>query len=56
MSYEHALVEFNSPTLKEMRDILCRKVFCDMQKEDHTLHDLLPELRKKCYATRFDFK
>ena len=52
ISYEHALLEYNIPTLKERRDTLCKKLFNEMKKEDHKLHALLPEVRDRRYATR----
>ena len=41
MSYANALVKCK---LKHRRETVCKKLFCAMEKSDHKLHYLLPEL------------
>ena len=49
--YAETLTEYEIPTLMERRDTLCRRLFNDMKKESHKLHDLLPQVRERYYST-----
>ena len=51
-SYDDCLKESAIESLKERRESRCRKLFCDMQRSDHALHDLLPPLRQPSHSLR----
>ena len=50
--YSQALKESDIPTLKARRIDLCKRLFNDMQKESHMIHDLLPMPRDNAHSTR----
>ena len=50
--YSQALKESDIPTLKARRTDLCKRLFNDMQKESHMIHDLLPMPRDNAHSTR----
>ena len=52
LSYEQACNEYNVPTLQSRRTDLCKKLFIDMQKDNHPLHNLLPPQRRSLHNTR----
>ena len=51
-SYNESLEYFNLPTLRERRNLLCKRFFDDMKKDNHKLHDLLPMARNASYKLR----
>ena len=51
-SYDECLEKSAIVSLKERRESRCRKLFCDMQRSDHVLHDLLPPLRQPSHSLR----
>jgi hypothetical protein len=52
LSYSEALSEYNLQTLKQRRENMCTKFFCQMKKEDHKLNHLIPKPRKLSYSLR----
>lgn len=54
--YEVAKHELNLPTLEERRNSLCKKLFTEMQRNDHKLHHLLPPTRDIPIELRKPFK
>ncbi len=47
LDYQEALTIAGLPTVKQRRIDMCKKLFIQMQNENHTLHRLLYLLRKK---------
>ena len=56
VSYAEAIVTAGIPTLADLREILCRTLFANMQKHNHKLHHLLPLIREPTHATRSNCK
>ena len=52
IDYEQSLQKSKLKTLFERREVQCKKVFINMQKASHKLHNLLPDPRTLTYDLR----
>ena len=52
MTYEEACDHLDLPLLSTRRVDICQKFFDAMKRDDHKLHDMLPEKRAHVYKLR----
>ncbi len=52
LDYQEALTIAGLPTVKQRKIDMCKKLFIQMQNENHRLHKLVPAKKENCHCFR----